>query len=143
MKIDINRVAAYLAGNFPPYYEKFSKIKFMKVLLQEASSVFDDRNEFDFIDKHSSSLQIFFKECLSQIEQEEVLFSIFLKLNIPDEAKGSDFIQPKTKKETYFNNKTIGFITPFDGEKDITKNFIENYKYEILSLCNTVLPNPT
>lgn len=117
MKIDINRIAAYLAGNFPPYYEQYPKIKFMKVLLREASGIFPEKEEFDFIDKHSSSLQVFFKESLSLVENEKTLQSIIIELKIPFEAQGQ-YIEPqKIKKEiSEENKKTIGFITPFDKE---------------------------
>lgn len=115
MQIDVNRVAAYLAGNFPPYYEQFSKLKFIKTLVREASTVFPEKEEFNFISDHSSSLQVFFKESLSLIEQEIVLEKILVELKIPQEAWSLDYIQVKEHTSKIEKiNKTIGFITPFD-----------------------------
>ncbi len=127
MKIDINRVAAYLAGNFPPYYETFPKIEFILKLSAKAEKVFPN-GRFDLIEKHTDSLQSFFSESLNLLKNHtELLQEIIDDLEIPIEARGSDFIQPKvvSTKEKQVEEKTIGFITPFDGEKVITENFIQ------------------
>jgi hypothetical protein len=68
MKIDTNRVAAYLAGNFPPYYESFSKVEFIILLNRKAPKIFEEINRFDLIEKHTNSLQQFFAR-ISQSSQ--------------------------------------------------------------------------
>lgn len=128
MKIDVNRVSAYLAGNFPPYYETFPKIEFILKLSAKAEKVFPS-GRFDLIEKHTDSLQQFFSESLNLLKNHtELLQEIIEDLEIPFEARGSDFVQPRKseKKSLEFEEKTIGFITPFDGEKDITQEFIQN-----------------
>jgi len=95
MKIDINRVAAYLAGNFPPYYESFPKLEFIILLNSKAEDIFEKNNRFDLIEKHTNSLQQFFSESLNLLKgKPELLNEIIHDLNIPFEARGSDFVQP-------------------------------------------------
>ncbi len=138
MEIDINRVSAFLAWNFPPYYEQYSKMKFMKILLQEASSIFPEKEEFDFIDKHSSSLQVFFKESLSLIEDKIVLENIIIKLKVPFDAKSKyeeKIDEIKDKKDFL---KTIWLISPFDERwttiKDLLNWITSNLWFNVLEV---------
>ncbi len=127
MKIETNRVAAYLAGNFPPYYESFPKVEFILLLSAKAASVFLP-DKFDLIEKHTSSLQQFFSESLNLLkDRTELLIEIVDALNVPFEARGADFVQPKNQGlgKPAHAEKTIGFITPFDEEMGITQKFVE------------------
>lgn len=118
MKIDTNRVAAYLAGNFPPYYETFPKIEFILLLTSKAEKVFE-KGKFDLIEKHTSSLQQFFSESLNLLKNhEKLLIELIDDLKIPFEARGPDFVRPSEELKTRgIIEKTIGFITPFDENK--------------------------
>lgn len=127
MKIDVNRVSAYLAGNFPPYYETFPKIEFILKLSAKAEKVFPS-GRFDLIEKHTDSLQQFFSESLNLLKNHtELLEEIIEDLEIPFEARGLDFVQPKKEiiKSSGFEEKTIGFITPFDKKQEKLQKIIQ------------------
>ena len=135
MKIDTNRVSAYLAGNFPPYYESFPKIEFILKLSEKAGKVFPG-DRFDLIEKHTNSLQQFFSESLNLIKNhEDLLVEIIEDLQVPLDARGPDFVQTKIKQKEILkeNEGTIGFITPFDKEEEYLefKLFIEKILSEL------------
>ena len=54
MIIDTNRVAAYLSGNFPPYYQAFPKIEFILILSSKAGNIFND-DKLQLIERHTAS----------------------------------------------------------------------------------------
>ena len=145
MKIDTNRVAAYLAGNFPPYYKAYSKIKFIDLLSSKAASYFVTNNKFELIERHTNTLQSFYSEALGLLEKEPLLLTeIIGDLQVPPDAKGVDFIVPHVVKNKAVNTetKTIGFITPFDDEQKEIQKIIQDlldkdfsgWKIEISSL---------
>lgn len=127
MTIDTNRVAAYLAGSFSPYYQAFSKIEFILLLSSKAGGIFTDE-KFQLIERHTSSLQQFYAESLNLLKnQQELLLEIVDVLNVPFEAKGKDFVAPRHQQDIKIdpeNQKTIGFITPFDDEMKVMESFI-------------------
>ncbi|PCI24487.1 hypothetical protein COB57_04790 [Candidatus Peregrinibacteria bacterium] len=127
MKIETNRVAAYLAGNFPPYYEEYDKIEFILILSGRSPKIFS-QEKFNLIEKHTDSLQKFYASALNILKNEErLLVEIIEELNIPFEARGSDFVQSKVKENKIEDiTKDIGFITPFDDEKEEMEEVVSN-----------------
>jgi hypothetical protein len=126
MKIDTNRVAAYLAGDFPPYYESFPKVEFILLLSSKAPKIFTTE-KLDLIEKHTSELRQFFSESLNLLKaHEDILTEIVEELKVPLEARGTDFVRPVSKAGAISKGyeKTIGFITPFDEEKEGTEEII-------------------
>jgi hypothetical protein len=81
--MDINRIALYLAGKFPPYYgESFDKLELIELIRAKSSKGFSD-DFFKLIDS-----QDFYSMCLNRIKRadEVSLVGIIKTLNVPEDA---------------------------------------------------------
>lgn len=81
--MDINRIALYLSGRFPPYYrEPADKYEFIELLRKESPVGFSD----DFFRLTDS--QDFYSMCLNRIKRadEPSLVKIVRALNVPEDA---------------------------------------------------------
>lgn len=81
--MDIDRIALYLSGSFPPYYRKpEDKYGFIELLRKESPVGFSD----DFFRLTDS--QDFYSMCLNRIKRadEPSLVKIVRALNVPEDA---------------------------------------------------------
>ncbi len=127
MEIEINRIALYLAGKLPPYYKPYHKFAFIENLEANSDGTFVD-SVFDRIAKYTPTDERFYAECLLRLQTyDDDLFLSFLDiLEVPPDARGKIVIGTEGKAEVKKEfEKTIGFITPFDGRKETVKKVID------------------
>ena len=83
--MEINRIALYLAGKLPPYYQApFDKYEFIEIIRANSISGFSD-DFFKLIDS-----QDFYSMCLNRVKRanEDDFVKVMKKLNIKEDAGG-------------------------------------------------------
>jgi len=127
MNIEINRIALYLSGKLPPYYKPYHKFAFIENLEANSDGIFTDAI-FDRIAKYVTTDDVFYAECLLRLQKynNELFLSFLDILEVPFDARWKIIpgvqIEQEIKKEF---EKTIGFITPFDGRQKTVKSIID------------------
>jgi len=96
--MDLNRIALFLAGKFPPYYGvPFDKLELVELIRAKSPQSFSD----DFFKIFDS--QDFYSNCLKRVERVDkgTLVEIVKSLNVPEDAGGlskKDLIREKLEE---------------------------------------------
>jgi len=118
--MDINRIALYLAGKFPPYYGgPFDKYELIELLRAKSPKGFSD----DFYKLLDS--QDFYSMCLNRIKRadEVSLVEIIKILNVPEDAGG-------LKKSDLIGERLKELKKEYDDMKIMTDVRARGYKFE-------------
>jgi hypothetical protein len=85
--VDVNRIALYLAWNFPPYYKPFEKGFFIELLILNSGWTLDDA-KVATLNQQSSNDQQFFSMCLSRLERYDssLVSALIEQLKVPEDV---------------------------------------------------------
>lgn len=118
--MDINRIALYLAGKLPPYYQaSFDKLELIELIRGQSSKGFSD-DFFKIIDSEG-----FYSMCLNRVRKADIegFKAIIAELKIPEDAGGltKQDLQEERLKELKVAYKKID---------NLTKNQDKGYAFE-------------